>query len=394
VTLRERLGLPPLVIKLGWISFFTDACSELVYPLYPIFLVQVLKAPVASLAAMEGAAVAVASLLKAWSGIRTDRTGRRVVWIRWGYFLGNIGKPLTALAPSWQVVFGIRIADRVGKGLRTSPRDALLAGAVPEADGGRAFGYQRSMDTAGATVGVLLAALLVTIIPGQYRTIFLVAAIPGLLAVALTFLLTDPPVDATKPKPTSVVPIRELPRGFWPVLGISAVFGFASSSDTLLLLRAANLGLGDVHVILLYALINFIAVVGAYPFGVLSDRLGRKKILLVGWLMYAGVYFGLASGSAGWVPFLFAAYGLQLGLTDGVVRAWISDHAPSSVKGTAMGLYHATVGIMALLGNLAAGWVWDRFGAADGLRVSGYAALGACVLLGLYGIKTSRQKVA
>lgn len=380
--------LPTNVRRMGWISFFTDACSELVYPIYPLFLTETLKAPVTALAAIEGTAIAVASLLKAWSGIRSDVSGRRVGWIRAGYFLGNIGKPLTALAPTWGVVFAIRIADRIGKGLRTSPRDALLANSMPADEQGRAFGFQRAMDMAGATVGILGAALLVWLLPGQYRTIFLIAAVPGLIAVGLTWMLHDPPPGEARVK--AVAPIRSLPKSFLPILAVSALYGFAASSDALLLLRASGMGFDALGVVGLYAMANLIASLGAYPAATWSDRIGRKRLLAAGWAIYGLVYVGLAASGFWLAPWLFAAYGVQLALTEGAVRAWAVDEVSPEARGTALGLFHATVGLSALAGNLAVGLVWDQAGASPALLISAAASLLAC--LGLFVLPSGRTR--
>jgi MFS family permease len=235
------------------------------------------------------------------------------------------------------------------------------------------------MDMAGATVGILSAALLVWLLPGQYRTIFLIAAVPGLIAVGLTWMIhDDSPGEA---RVQALAPLRSLPRSFLPTLAVSALYGFAASSDALLLLRASGMGFDALAVVGLYAIANLIASLGAYPAAVWSDRVGRKRLLALGWTIYGFVYLGLAYGGFWFAPWLFAAYGVQLALTEGTVRAWAVDEVPRETRGTALGLFHATVGLSALAGNLAVGRVWDRQGPSQALLISAAASLLACLAL-------------
>lgn len=303
--------LPESIVKLGWISFFTDVASEMVYPVVPIFLTVALGAPVVVVGAIEGVAEAIVSVMKGLSGWHCDRTGKRVPYIRWGYGLGAASKPLMALAFAWPMIFLARAVDRLGKGLRTTARDALIADAVDASQGGRAYGFHRMMDTSGAIVGVLIALGLLALLPGQYRLIFLLAALPGAAAVLLTFRLRDvarqpapdpcpdtcpdarpdacpdasrvasPDAAALRPAAPSR-PWSGLPAAYWKTLGLLLVFAFANSSDALLILRAKNLGLSDVQAILGYVLFNAVYAASAYPLGVLSDRFGRWHMVISG----------------------------------------------------------------------------------------------------------------
>lgn len=383
--------LPDTVVRLGWISFFTDVASEMVYPVVPLFLVAALGAPVVVLGAVEGLAEAIVSVVKGLSGWHSDRLGRRVPYIRWGYGLGALSKPLLALAAAWPLVLLARALDRLGKGLRTTARDAYIADAVDACQGGRAYGFHRSMDTAGAIVGVLLATGFLAMFPGQYRTIFLMATLPGCAAVWLTFRLREAarPIGTASvfgstptEMPLSGKPWSRLPTAYWATLAPLALFAFANSSDTLLILRSRDLGLSDVQAILAYTLFNLVYALSAYPLGVLSDRFGRWRLVLSGWTLYTLVYTGFAVADAAAVWWLFALYGLFMGLTDGIGRALIRDLIPEAKKGTAMGIFHMSTGFMSLAGSVTAGWLWDSIGPHAPFTL-GAAVAGAAVLVGI-----------
>lgn len=395
--------LPKPVRNLGWISFFTDFASEMVYPVVPLFLTAALGAPVAVLGLIEGVAEAIVSVMKGLSGWHSDKAGRRVPYIRAGYGLAALSKPLMALAFSWPVVFLSRALDRLGKGLRTTARDAMIADAVDCKIAGRAFGFHRMMDTGGAIVGVLFALLLLKLLPGEYRLIFLIAGVPGLAAVWLTFRLRelrkagDPgegcsaPEHAPQPASRASVEGAEAgqhvgPLGFspayWLTLGLLMLFAFANSSDTLLLLRARNLGWDDSQVILGYLLFNLTYALSSYPLGILSDRMGRWRMLVAGWALYSAVYFGF-SASDGWaggsIWWLFPLYGLSMGFTEGVGKALISGHAPVLRKGTALGVFHMGLGFTALASSVVAGLLWDHVSPSAPFRLGGAVALAAVV---------------
>jgi len=401
----EPSRLPESVVKLGWISFFTDVASEMVYPVVPLFLTAALGAPVVVIGAIEGVAEAIVSVMKGLSGWHCDRTGKRVPYIRWGYGLGAASKPLMALAFAWPMVFVARAVDRLGKGLRTTARDALIADAVDASKGGRAYGFHRMMDTSGAIVGVLIALALLALLPGQYRLIFLLAAFPGAAAVLLTFRLREvarqpapdgrpdacpdasraasPDISPDAAAPRPVAPGRPwsgLPAAYWKTLGLLLVFAFANSSDALLILRAKNLGLSDVQAILGYTLFNVVYAASAYPLGVFSDRFGRWRMVISGWTLYAMVYFGFALADMGAVWWLFPLYGLFMGLTEGVGRALIRDTIPEEKKGTAMGIFHMSIGLTMLTGSVTAGLLWDVVGPRAPFVLGGSVALAAVVL--------------
>lgn len=384
---RNRWKLPDAVVKLGWISFFTDVASEMIYPVVPLFLTAALGAPVVVLGAIEGIAEVIVSVMKGLSGWHCDKIGRRVPYVRWGYSLGALSKPLMALAFSWPMVFLARSVDRLGKGLRTTARDALIADAVDPSQGGRAYGFHRMMDTAGAIFGVLIAMGLLALLPGQYRTIFLIAALPGLVAVWLTFKLREAPLITQEGlnarqacSPPVGKPWEGLPKAFWMTLGLLMLFAFANSSDTFLILRARDLGLSDVQTILAYTLFNLVYALCSYPLGILSDRFGRWRMIIGGWSLYALVYFGFAWADASSIWWLFPLYGVFMGLTEGVGKALIRDRISEEKKGTAMGIFHMSIGFTMLAGSVVAGLLWDIIGPKAPFVLGGTVAIAAVIV--------------
>jgi len=367
------------------VSFFADVSSEMIYPLLPLFIVAVLGASATSMGWIEGSAQGVVALLTAYAGARSDRYRRRLPWVRWGYGLPVAGKSILAVATGWPMVLLGRTVDRVGKGFRSSPRDALIADATPAAMRGRAFGLHRAMDTAGALAGSLIAALLLRELTGNrddarpYRVIFAISAAMGLAAVALTFLIREAPRDTPveKPAPGKLA----LPRTYWMVLSMLLVFAIANSSDTFLLLRAADVGLSPWIVVLAYAMYNAVYTLGSYPAGAISDRVGRWRVIGVGWAVYAVVYAGFAVANATSVWPLFAIYGLYMALTDGVGKALIADHAPPEHRGRALGIFYLATGVTTIVSSVAAGVLWDRVGPAAPFWLgSGAAALAVAIL--------------
>ncbi|MBC7975530.1 MAG: MFS transporter [Myxococcales bacterium] len=383
------------VTTLGWISFFNDVSSEMVYPLLPLFTIVVLDASATSLGWIEGGAQASVAILTAWAGLRSDRIRRRVPYVRWGYGLPLLGKGVLALAFAWPMVLLGRVIDRVGKGLRSGPRDALIADVTDASDRGRAFGLHRAMDSAGAVVGVLLAALLLWWFTGTpiehasvtesqrtasaFRTIFAVAAGIGIVALALTWRLREPVIAEAAP---GARPLERKPsRSFWIVMALLLVFSLANSSDTFLLLRAAHVGLAPWAIVLLYALFNFVYMLGSYPAGVLSDRFGRWRMIAIGWVIYAGVYLLLAQTGAVAIWPILMLYGLQLAITDGVGKALLVDHAPRGRRGFAFGIFYMASGATALASSVIAGLLWDRVGPDAPFWFGGAVASVAVVLL-------------
>ncbi len=389
----EKLGEKPLssgVVTLGWVSFLSDVASDMIYPLLPDFLTRTLGAGPAALGLIEGVAESTASFMKLASGWWSDRIRRRKSIVVAGYAIATVARPLVGLANSWVQVLVIRFSDRVGKGIRTSPRDALLADLAPVESRGRAFGLQRAMDNAGALVGPLLAALLLRFWIGQERTVFLLALFPGLAAVLL--LLWRVP-EAARPAP----PIRQgpapatdhLPRAFWLAIMIFVLFTLANSTDAFLLLRARDAGVPLWELPLLWGFFNGVKAACGVPGGMLSDRFGRAGTISLGWLIYALSYFGFALAArpiAAWG--LFALYGLFFGLTEGAERALIADLIPAQLRGRAFGIFHASVGLAALPASVLFGLWWKFFGPRVAFSIGAGLALAATV-----GLLAARKKM-
>ena len=394
--------LPRTLWLISAVSFFADVSGEMLYPLLPLFLVDVLHASKTSVGAIEGAAVVLVAGMSAVAGVTSDRMGRRVPWIRAGYGLPVLGKAVVAVATGPYGVLAGRLLDRFGKGLRGAPRDALLAGVVPAAQRGRAFGIHRAFDTAGALVGVSIAAVLLWALTGSpeggaseapawaYRVVFAVAAVLGLLSFGLTLAVDEVPA-APAPRVAPVTGPAPLSRPYWGVLGMLVVFSLANSSDVFLLLRARELGLSAWSVVAAYALYNVVYAAGAWPAGWVSDRFGRWGVVALGWVIYAAVYAGFAVSPAAGVWPLMALYGCYMALTDGVGKALLADHVPPERRGAAMGLFYAATGVTTLAASLLAGWVWDHVSPEATFALgAGTAVVAVVVLAGVRGLAIGR----
>ncbi len=358
-----RKRLPEQVISLGWVSFFADICSELVYPVLPLFLMGALKVPPSLLGMIEGAAEATVSIMKGLSGYWSDRGLSRLGMVRWGYGLSALSKPLIGMASAWPLVLFARILDRFGKGIRTTPRDILLAESVDKEHLGEALGFHRSMDTAGALVGVLLGLSLLWMIPNNYRLLFLLAAIPGVLSLFATRKVVDSVSDKKEVKKLEFKKLfGAVGSGYWVALIASIMFAVANTSDVFLLMRAKELGLSDVAVIGTYACYNLTYMLSSYPLGRLSDRFGRWAMILPGWLIYGLVYWGFGVSNQSSLWFLFAIYGFAMGATKATGTSLILDHTPSIVKGTALGFFYLVTGFVTFGANAWVGNIYQNQG--------------------------------
>lgn len=378
-------ALPPTVWTLGVVSLLNDSASEMIYPLVPLYLSSVLMAGPRALGLIEGLAEATASLLKLFSGVVVDRTQRTKPWLVVGYGLATIGRPLIALATSWPALLAIRLADRIGKGLRSSPRDALLAASVAPRQRGLAFGLHRAMDNAGAVVGPLAAAALLALgVP--LAQVFVIALVPGLGALALTLALREPreatAVRTARPEPFDWR-LRGLPAGFRRYLVAVALFTLGNSSNMFLLLRARELGVPQYQVPLLWAAVSAIAAVFSAPLSAWSDRIGRGRLIVAGWLAYALFYLGMGAlpAGSGWLYGLFGFYGLFMAATEGVEKALVADFAPPRLRGTAYGWFNLVAGAMLLPASVVFGALYQRAGAAAAFAFSAACALAAALML-------------
>lgn len=380
--LRALFDLPGTVWLLGLMSLFNDSASELIYPLVPIYLASVLGAGPKALGIIEGVAEATGSVLKLLAGVLADRTRSTKYWVVGGYGLAAAGRPLLALASSWPTVLLLRFADRVAKGLRTSPRDALLAQSVGAERRGLAFGLHRSMDNVGAVVGPLLASLLLA--EGMsLREIFLWTAVVGVISVALALAIREPKSQAPAPAQRFSWDVRVFPKHYKRYLGVLALFTLGNSSNMFLLLRARDMGMPDYQVPMLWALVSLTAAVFSMPLSAVSDRLGRTRLIVGGWLVYGTFYLLLGlNGSQVWLLWpLFAFYGLFLAATEGAEKALVADLAPADRLGTAYGWFNLTAGIMLLPASLLFGWLWQVFGPQAAFAFAAACAIAAAVLL-------------
>jgi len=370
------------VLALGWVSLLTDVSGEMIYPLLPGFLTKNLGAGPAAVGLIEGIAEATASLTKIGSGVWSDRVRRRKPLVLLGYGIAAIARPLVAFAHVWTQVLAIRFTDRVGKGIRTSPRDALLADVVPAEKRGRAFGLQRAMDNAGALVGPLLSALLLKLALVDERGVFLAAAVPGLAAI-LVLWLAVPDTARRRATPRAAREAREpLPADFWKVIAVFAFFTLANSTDAFLLLRAQDAGVAVWQLPLLWAFFNGVKAATGVPGGTFADRVGRVPAIALGWLVYAVSYAGFAFVArpvAVWG--LFALYALFFGLTEGSERAFVADLVPEQLRGRAYGMFYAAVGVTALPASIVFGLLWKRFGPRIAFLTGAAIALAAAVAL-------------
>ena len=385
--------LPRTVKALALVSLFTDASSEIIYPLLPLFLTGVLHAGAEAIGVIEGAAETTASLLKLASGWWSDRVRRRKPLVVVGYTLASAVRPLVALANSAGAVLAIRLADRVGKGIRTSPRDALIADAVPLAQRGRAFGLHRAGDHMGAVIGPLIAFAVLHWTTLSLRALFLLAAIPGALAViALVVGVKESPrALLAEPTPGAKPQLGGgLPGRFWAYLAVLVVFTLGNSSDAFLLLRASQLGVTEALIPILWAMLHVVKASTSTPAGTLSDRVGRVPLIVGGWLVYAIVYLAFGRAGATWQAWaLFAVYGTYFGLTEGVEKALVADLVPTDRRGAGFGWYNLAIGLGALPASVIFGVVWDRYGAARAFEMG--AALSALAAVGLVLVMRGRR---
>jgi MFS family permease len=362
--MAERQTLGRNVLALGTVSFFTDVASEMMYPLLPAFLASVLGASASFIGVIEGAAESVAALLKLASGWWSDRVQSRKGLVLAGYVIASVIRPFTAATHTAAQVLGIRVTDRIGKGIRSTPRDALIAESVDPSIRGRAFGFHAAADNAGAVVGPLIAFGVLYAWHTPLRTVFWLTAIPGALAVLVLWIFVRDVPHAVAHTERPHMFGADLPSRFWGYLAVVFTFTLGNSTDAFLLLRASQLGVPVALAPVLWALLNFVKSTTGTHGGGLSDKIGRRPLIIGGWLLYSAVYlaFGLAhSAWQAWV--LFAVYGVFYGMTEGTEKAMVVDMVPSQRKGTALGWYNLAIGIGALPASLMFGAVWDRAGA-------------------------------
>ncbi|MCJ7425782.1 MAG: MFS transporter [Dehalococcoidales bacterium] len=372
---RKVFGLNPNVFFLGIVSLLTDISSEMIFTLVPLFLFNVLRIGTPIIGLIGGLSESADAVFRILSGWLSDRVGRRKPLAVVGYSISTIAKPFMYLASSWGGVLAVRFGDRLGKGIRTSPRDALVADSVSAKERGKGFGLHRAMDTFGAVLGLAIAAIIIYFVQGgelklspeTYKWLIVVGIVPAVLAIAVLLFFVH---ERKKASPGAQ---QKLPRiglagfdtRFKLFLVVMAVFTLGNSSDFFVILRAQNLGSSVIYVVLMLVVFNLVYAVTALPAGVLSDRLGRRRVIILGWFIYVLVYLGFALASELWqVWLLFAGYGLYYGVVEGVARAFVADLVPKERRGTAYGLYHGVVGMSLLPASLIAGWLWQAYSPA------------------------------
>jgi len=385
--------IPKGVWVLGLVSMLMDISSEMIHSLLPLFMVGTLGASALTVGLIEGLAESTALIVKVFSGALSDYLGKRKGLALFGYALGALTKPLFALAPTAGVVLGARLLDRVGKGVRGAPRDALVADITPEGLRGAAFGLRQSLDTVGAFLGPLLAVALMLLWANDFRAVFWVAVIPGMLAVVLLFFgVHEPPnhVGAKRSNPVRRENLRRLGAAYWWVVGLGAIFTLARFSEAFLVLRAAEGGIPVALVPLVMVAMNLIYAASAYPFGKLADRMSHGRLLMWGLFVLIAADLVLASSSHwGVVLAGVALWGVHMGMTQGLLATMVADTAPADLRGTAFGFFNLMSGIAMLLASVMAGLLWDRLGAA----FTFYAGAGFS-LLALLGLYVRRQRLA
>jgi MFS family permease len=378
---------------LSAVSFFTDLSSEMIYPLLPVFLTGTLHASAGFLGAIEGAAETTASLLKLASGWWSDRVRKRKPLVVAGYALASLVRPLVAVAQTAGQVLAIRITDRVGKGIRGAPRDALIADSIDPSIRGKAFGFQRASDHAGAVLGPLVAFALLQSGTAPIRTIFWLASIPGLIAVAIVIFGVKEVAHRTEPAKPAPELRRDMGRPFWSVLAVIFLFTLGNSTDAFLLLRATELGVPVALAPILWVALHVVKMSASTPGGALSDRIGRRPTVVMGWIVYAVVYALFASATESWHAWaLFTVYGLYFGLTEGAERALVADLVPAVRRGAAFGWYNFAIGIGALPASLLFGLIWDRAGSSTAFLFG--AGLASLAAIGMWSLALSGPSAA
>ncbi len=389
---KEIFGLEKNAFFTGLTSFFTDTSTKMVYSVMPLFLLSI-GASKTTISLIEGIAESTASLLKAISGYWSDKIGKNKPFMIIGYGITAIITPLYALARIPIQILFFRFFERIGKGLRAAPRDSLISGSIKKNEAGKTFGFQKAMDNSGAVVGPLIAFLLLSIFPLNYSHIFLLATIPAILGV-LTIIIFIKEVKTEKKESTNKISLKQLPKKFYFFLIIIFVFTLGNSADALLLVKTSETGIDKSYIPFVYMIFNTVSVLLAIPIGKLSDRIGREKLIILGFLVYGIVYYFFGRfNSINVFILLFILYGFYSALTDGSQKAMISDIVSKDLKGTGFGVYHAVLGITLLPASLIAGLLYDRVNSNAPFYFGSVMALIATILMIIFTILNKRKRI-
>lgn len=375
---REKaiFGMGRNVFFAGVVSLFMDISSEMVYPLVPLFLTNVLGATKTTVGVIEGIAEATASILKVFSGWLSDKFGKRKLLMSLGYGISAVSRPVIANAATWFEVLAARFVDRTGKGIRTAPRDAIIADSTDNSRLGRAFGFHRFMDTVGAAIGPALAFIILSVYTGNLRLVFYVSTIPAAIAVIVIALFIKEKAHRRELALMPRLSFESFNGPFRHYIGVIAIFSLGNFADAFIILRAQNLGVAKEHITIIYLVFNIIYAVSSIPLGLLADKIGLKIMLLAGFLYYSLLYAGFAFATANihiWL--LFPLYGLYKGMSDGMQRAYLAALAPPERRATAFGVYHTAAGVMLLPASIIAGFLWDRYGPLETFLYGGVMSL-------------------
>ncbi len=379
-------NMPRAAVVLGIVSFFTDFASEMLYPITPIFLTAILGSSMTIVGIIEGIAEVTAGFLKGYFGALSDKLGKRSIFVVLGYSISGLVKPLPGIFPHVATVLSSRTIDRIGKGIRTAPRDALLASYAKD-NSGAIFGFHRAMDTLGAVFGPLTAILLLYIFPGDYTSIFLLAFIPSVCAIGFTLIVKDvKPEHHEKRKSILKEFWKSAPREYKTLLLLLTIFSLVNSSDVFLILKSQKISNSETTAVLGYVFYNIIYAVSSYPLGIAADKLGKKNIFVLGLIVFSFVYLIFAFNREPIVVwFSFALYGIYAASTEGVIKAWVSDIIDSRYRGSAIGLLTTMMGLAVMFGSVLTGILWDQLGSTVPFLIS--SVVSAIVAIVIYKLK-------
>lgn len=378
--MKEILGFPKNVFVLGLVSLFMDISSEMIYPLIPLYLNNVLHASKTSIGVIEGIAESTASILKVFSGWLSDRLGKRKALIFWGYGISVFSRPILATATSWMHVLIYRFTDRVGKGVRTAPRDAIIADSTRKEILGKAFGFHRSMDTVGAMIGPGIAFALLGVFHDSLQTVFWISMIPGAFAI-LTIALFVKDVKGSRGAEKPKISLKGFDRKFKAFLFIVAIFTLGKTSDAFLVLRAQDLGVRTGLIPALYLVFNLVSASLSTPAGIMADRVGKRRVILVSYILFSLIFVGFAYATNeihAWI--LFGIYGIFVAINEGVQRAYVATIIKPEIKGTGYGIYHTIIGLAALPSSIIGGALWQNIGPQALFFYGAAMSLLSCVL--------------